>query len=122
MTYRFNPFTGKLDRVDRSPWVNVSDSIAATSSKTVDTFASSAFESLKYMITVFNTDNTDYKTLELSVLNNNGNYKESVSGRLRGGPLSIDVDTNNNAGTFELVITNNNTYEVEVRLSRLLLV
>jgi len=122
MTWGFNPFTGQLDKVGSSPWIEVSDSIPASSSKTVDSILNSSFESIKYLFTAFNSTNSAYESLEINVLNNGGSYKETISGKLKAGGLNIDIDTNNNSGTFELIITNNESFEVQARLARLLLV
>jgi len=126
MSWRFNPFTGQLDKVvtggaGSSVWDTISSSVTASSTGVVDSVANGMFQSLKYIITVFNDANTAYRTFELNVLNNNGSYKDTVSHRLQAGGLSLNVNTVNNAGTLELQITNNELYDVQVEIGRLVL-
>jgi len=127
MSWNYNPFTGQLDKVGTggpgsvSPWVTVSDTVVATSTGAVDSIANASFYALKYIITIYNDANTAYRTFEYNVLNNNGSYKDTLNHNLKAGGLSVDVDSVNNAGTFELQITNNESYDVNIELAKLVL-
>lgn len=121
MRWQFNPFTGNLDRVGKSIWEKLSNTVSATSTGVIDTVDNGSFQSLKYIVTVYNQANTAYRSFEFSVLNNNGSYKETLSNRLQSGGLNIDVDSVNNGGTYEFQITNNESYEVSVELAKLVL-
>lgn len=124
MSLRYNPFTGTLDLVGGTSaniWEKVSSTVPALNTVAVDTLANTEFKSLKYIITTYNETNSAYRSIELSVLNNNGSYRETRSHRLQVGGLSVAIDTFNNAGTFELRITNNESYDVQVEIGRLVL-
>jgi hypothetical protein len=121
MSWTYNPFTGKLDKKNKSLWEKLSSTVDAASTGVVDAVENGSFESLKYIVTVFNQANTAYRSFEFNVLNNNGAYKETVSHRLNGGNLSVRIDSVNNSGSCELQITNNESYEVNVELAKLVL-
>lgn len=122
MSYRYNAFTGTLDRVaTQGAGGNVekiSDVVPATSSKVVDSVANSSFQSLNYTITAYNDINTQYRFFEMRVLNNSGNYLEDRSNRINAG-LDLRHNINNNSGTFELELINNEAFQANVEISRL---
>lgn len=126
MSFVYNPFTGNLDDIGAggsgapSPWLRFGSSVTQSSTGVVDSVANTSFQALKYIISVFNEANTSYQSFEYNVLNNNGSYKETRSHRLNAG-INIRVNTNNNAGTFELQIQNNETFDVQVEIGRLVL-
>lgn len=124
MSLRYNPFTGNLDLIGsgQAPvWDKVSSSAIGSSTSVVDSIPNTDFRSLKYIVTVFNDANTAYKSFELNVLNDSGSYLETRSHRLRAGDLNMAIGTVNNAGTFELQITNNESFDVQVEIGRLVL-
>lgn len=121
---RYNPFTGKLDLIGAgagsvSPWVRSGSSVAGSGTSVVDSVDNSLFKALKYFITVFNDAELAYESFELSVLNNNGSYRETRSNRILDNRADVGFSSNNNAGTFELAVTNNETFNVQVELARL---
>lgn len=125
MSFDYNPFTGNLDSIGpgggaTSPWQTIGFVAPGSSTSVVDSLANNSFQTIKYIIGFFNESLDSYKTVELSVLNNDGNYLESRSNRLGAG-LDARIVTNNNAGTFELQIQNNETFDVSVTLARLAL-
>ena len=125
MSFQYNPLTGRLDIVgaggsSTTIWERVSDTVSSSSTETVDSVANASFQSLKYIVTAFNDANTTYGSFEFNVLNNNGSYLDTVSHRLRSG-LNIAVNSVNNAGTFELQITNNESFDLNIELAKLVL-
>lgn len=122
MSIKFNPFTGNLDLVGGSDttWSKLSNTIPSSSVSVVDSISNNDFESLKYIVTIFNKANSAYRSFEFSILNNNGSYKDVLSHKIKSG-ASVSVDTNNNAGTLELKITNNESFDLQVELAKLIL-
>ena len=123
MTMRFNPFTGTMDFIgDKSPdaWSCVDDTIAASTTEVVDSVANTAFEALKYIVTVYNSANSAYESFEFNILNNGGSYKDTLTNKLRSG-LNVGVNSVNNSGTFELQITNSESFSLDIKLAKLIL-
>ena len=124
MSLKFNPFTGNLDFIgDKSQdnWSCITDTIAASSTGVVDSVANTSFEALKYIVSVYNSANSAYKTFEFNVLNNGGSYKDTLTNKLKSG-LDVSVNTVNNSGTFELQITNSESFILNVKLAKLILI
>ena len=122
MGFRYNPFTGKLDRISSEGlWDSLSDSVNASSTKAIDTIANTSFKSLKYIIAIFNEANNAYNTFELTVLNENGSYRESLSNKIKTSGFNLRVNTVNNAGNFELQIENNESFPATIELAKLVL-
>jgi hypothetical protein len=127
MSFVFNPFTINLDRVNPSSggpssiWDSITANISASSTGVIDTVGNGSFKSLKYIVSVFNGANNSFKTLEIDILNEGSTYKETVFGRLRSGSSDIEVTTVNNAGSMELRLTNNESFDLTVSAGRLVL-
>lgn len=125
MSFIYNPFTGNLDFVCQSgadsAWDRVSSTVNSTSSLVVDSVSNALFQSIKFHVAIFNQANTSYRSFELNVLNNNGNYKETKSNKITGNGPNISISVVNNAGTLELQVTNNESYNLNVEIGRLIL-
>ncbi len=118
-----NPFEGSFDAVTRPSqnlWVRVTDSVTATNNKVIDTVSLTSFTSIKYIISARNKTNNVAKYLELSVNYNQSSLKDTVSAKINGG-LSMNVDANSNAGNLELDITNNESFDIDLEVAKLVL-
>ena len=124
MGWQYNPFTGELDKVGStsasSPWDLINATALALSTTTVDSFNDNLFRAIKYHVVAYNNIESKFRTFEINILNENGTYKESISGRI--GSVNFSVETFNNAGTFELQINNPNSYDIFFKLGRLILI
>ena len=119
---RFNPFTGTLDYTGGGgAWEKASSTVTASSTGVIDTVANTAFESLKYIISIFNSANTSYRSLEISILNANGGYKETRNARLQDNGPNVAINTINNAGNLELQVVNNESYDIQVTIGKITL-
>lgn len=127
MSFKFNPITGTLDLVNATGgtttqvWSRISSTVNALNASTVDSIANTSFKSLKYIVTIFNDANTSYRSFEYSVLNDNGSYKETKTHKLSASGPNVQISTFNNAGNFELIINNNEAFNVQVEIGRLVL-
>lgn len=123
MAFKFNPFTGNFDIVKASTgtsvWIKDNQTVSASSSLVYDTVALTAFNHLEYYISYENPTG-EVKSLNLSLINDNGSLREKVSGKL-GANLDVDITTAVNAGNMELTITNNEVVDVDIATAKLTL-
>jgi hypothetical protein len=124
MGWQYNPFTGELDRVGLSasgsnPWVLIEATAFANATTTIDTINNNDFESTLYHAVAYNKAESVFRSFDISVLNNNGSYQESVKGLL--GFFNLSIITINNTGSFELQVNNPNAYDITLTLGRLIL-
>lgn len=87
----------------------------------VDSKPNAGFQSIDYLVTVYNVSNSAYKAFNVKILNANGAYNRSVSNRLNNSGPNISTAYVNNAGTFEFQITNNEAYDIEVSIASFVL-
>lgn len=127
MGYVWNPITGELDRVGQSggpggssPWSTISDTVAASSTRVVDTISLSNFNSSIYEITIYNTTQSVARTFKLVVNNANGALKDQLTNKV-GSSINYDIDAISSGGNFELTITNNESYNLSVSIAKLAL-
>lgn len=123
MAFKFNPFTGTFDIVNNaassSVWETLSGTANASSTLVFDTIDLTSFNHLEYIINYEDPSN-NRKSVSITVVNNNGTIKDTVSRRL-GANLNIDVVTNINGGDFELQFINNEAFAIDVSTAKLLL-
>lgn len=121
MAFKFNPFTGNfdIDTSSGSVWEKNTGTANASSTLIFDTIALTNFNHLEYIINYEDPSN-NRKSVSLTVVNNNGTIKETVSRRL-GANLDIDVETDVSGGNFELKFINNEAFDIDVSTAKLLL-
>lgn len=123
--FKFNPFTGNFDITETgvagsSIWTKVTGTVSGSSSSVIDTVDLTSFTSIKYIISARNKPNSAAKYLELSVNYNQSSLSDSVSGKINNG-LSMNVDANLVGGNLELDITNNETFDIDLDIAKLVL-
>jgi len=116
MSWKYNPFTGQLDRVDPSLWAHVSDTVTASATKVVDTVALADFKSIEYFVNVNNDANDKSKSFTLRVVNLNTSLKDSLFGKI--GSASMAIDAIINGGNMDIEITNNEIFDLGVSLTK----
>jgi hypothetical protein len=79
----------------------------------IDTTLLSTFSRLDYIINMKDNPTTVTKSLKLTVQNNAGSLKDSVSERL-GGPINAAVNVTDDAVDAMIEVTNNEAYDIEV--------
>ena len=122
MAFKFNPFTGNFDLIQPggdTVWVKDSDTVTASTTLIYDTIDLTTFNHLEYIINYEDTSN-NRKSLKLSVINDNGTIEETVYSLL-GSAMDVDVETDINAGNFELKFINNEAFDVDISTARLTL-
>lgn len=108
-------FTG-LPSHRRNVWTQIEGTIAALgSSVVIDTLLLTEFDSMKYEMTFKGATQDDVRSLHMDVLLRTGAITEKVYGRL--GPLKIELDTNINGSSFELLATNPENFAVDYCLT-----
>lgn len=124
MSFVYNPFTLKLDKVTSSSssslWDSISSTATASSTTVVDSIIDGNFKTAKYIASIFNVANNSFKTLEIDILNEGGAYKETVFSRLRSGNSDIEISTVQNAGSMDLTIVNNESFDLTFSAGRLI--
>jgi len=102
-----------------SQWKLIEDTISASSSKTIDTVVLSNFKSIKYIITVLSTAESKIVGEELLLVYNGSTLTDTVYGKVGLG-ISFDLDANIDGSNMEIDFTNNESFDVEAKLMRLI--
>jgi hypothetical protein len=122
MGWRFNPFTGELDKVGAgggsvtTPLQDFSATVPAGATVTIFSDDYTLFSGSKIYFTSRNVLNTKYKTYDVTVTRNNSDLSDMVS---RVGKFDLTVLIQLNAGNIELVVTNNESFEATIQGYRL---
>lgn len=119
MSFLFNPLTGELDAVNPT-WSVIPNNAGASSTTILDQINISNFIVAKYIVAIRDDTNNNTVSFELTVNNNNGTLKDSISSRLGSG-INYAISADNNAGTMEINLINNETNIVTVNMARLTL-
>ena len=102
-----------------SLWKDVNDTVPASSTKVVDSIPVANFVNLDYKCTVFNQPNSVTKAFDLKVIYDGSILKDVLFGKV-GSIINYDINVNLNAGNMEISITNNESYDLDVSLGRLI--
>ena len=97
-------------------WNKGKDTISASAAKVVDSIPLTKFRSLKYMISFSNLAETQTKSLELTVRKESSDVNDTIYARF--GRMDIAIDSQVNAGNFELLMTNSESFNVELKFLR----
>jgi hypothetical protein len=122
MGWRFNPFTANFDFVDTTTaqanvWERFSGTVTASTSSNVDTIALTNFNSVKYIISLYNSTNNEVKQLEIGVANHTTSVKDTLYGKVKGS-LDIDINSNLVGSNFELEFINNETFDIDYTIAK----
>lgn len=115
--------SGQKIQVDQflvGSWNKLSDTVPALASKNIDSVDLADFNSLDYIITIFNDTENVARRFQVSAIREGGTIKDEIFGRM--GSLSnilVNVDTSGSVANIEIV--NNNSYELSVSFAKLLL-
>jgi len=117
----FNPMTVEFDNVLRSPIQNKKTIILGANVETeVESITFGDFISLKYFLSVESVDQTKQRYYELTVTKDNTDLKDSVGNRVNKG-INLDLDPRIDGSNFELIITNNESFDVTLCYTRMTL-
>lgn len=100
-------------------WEEVTDTVSASSSKVVDTVALADFSAIEYKVTLFNTANNKTKKFTLDVVYENSAVSDTLYAK-RGSALNYGIAAAINGSNMEITVTNNEAYDLEVSLGRLI--
>lgn len=116
MSFTFNPFTGNFDKVVRSTnqQTVATDTIDALTSKVIDTIPLVDFNSLIYDY-VFE-GNAQSRAFKNTVVLDDGSVFDQVYGRL--GRLQLSYDVNINGASVEILVTNPNSFDINVSFTK----
>lgn len=96
----------------------ISDTVAASSVKIIDTISTSTTKSVKWFLTVTNTNTNDRQTSEVLAQHRNGSSPSYNRFGLIGDSIDLSVDVLINASNLELEITNNETDDISISARR----
>jgi hypothetical protein len=103
-------------------WSQVPGSVPASSTVIIDSTPMSEFIGLDYIFTIWSDDKTKVRSGYMRVIRATAtSTKESVHGKLRQGSLSVEVNMTVVSGEARLEITNNESFNLNVEVARLLL-
>lgn len=101
-----------------SLWEEFNRTITPGSTVIVDTFTMLSFKQVEYIVNFKDTTSSKEKSLKLSVIKDDGSLKDTVYARM-GSAISLDVNTNINGANYELKVTNNEAFSVDMYFARL---
>lgn len=103
-------------------WTQVPGAVPASSTVVLDTTAMTDFIGLDYIFTIWSDDKTKVRSGYMRVIRATAtSTKESVHGKLRQGSLDVGIDVVVVSGEARLQLTNNESFNVNVEVARLLL-
>ena len=102
----------------RQLWAKKEETVLATSSKVVDLLALSSFSKLEYIVEYRDTTSSKTKTLKMAVTNGDTEVCDSVYAK-QGDPMDIAITARRTASNFELEITNNEAFDIDLSFARL---
>ena len=100
-------------------WTKFSDTVNLSSSKVIDSITLGDFNAVKYIITLYNTNEGKSRNFEITVVNSGGTLKDVVTNKL-GSNFNYSVTATVNAGKMDLTLFNNENFNLEVNVGRLL--
>ena len=100
-------------------WTKFTDVVTLSSSKVIDSIVLANFNAVKYIITLYNTAQGESRYFEMVVVNQGGTLKDSVVAKL-GSSLNYSINTTVNAGSMELTLFNNEAFNLDVSIGRLI--
>lgn len=98
--------------------VKKEDVVSASSTKVVDTIALAKFKRAEYSLYYFSQSNNKTKTLKLVVVQTDSGLKDQLFAK-GGNLLDIGITATINGSNFELTIINNESFVVDLVLTRL---
>jgi hypothetical protein len=99
-------------------WEEYRRTLPPSSTTIVDTFAMSSFQACEYIVNYEDTTSNKKRGLKLSVIKDDGSLKETVYS-IRGSAISLTLFTNINGSDYELKVTNNEAFTVDMYFARL---
>ena len=106
--------------VANSIWKKISNTVAASSTGTIDQISINDFNTVKYIVSIRDNTNNKTTTVEITVKNQNGSLVDTVFGKLSGG-INYSLVATNDAGIMKLNLTNNELVSLDVTMARLTL-
>lgn len=95
------------------------DLIPTLSTKTIDSQDLNSFFSIQYKVTIYKETQNLERTFSLTVLKSGSDVNDQLYARTGNGDLSVSVVIN--SGNAELQITNNESFDVNVKYTKLIL-
>lgn len=113
-------FQTGLPRLKNQVWTQVDGTLTALQANAViDSLFLSEFDHLKYIMSFKGSTQDDVRTLQMTVQQKDGAIVEQVYNKM--GTIKIDLVTNINGSSFELLATNTENFAVEYCLTVLTL-
>ena len=103
---------------DNSIWEGVEDIVNASSSKIIDSIPFATFKAARHIITIYNKANNVYKTFDVASSKKGGDVRDSVYNKV-GGSIDYQINVNLNAGNVEFEIVNNESFNLNVSIGKL---
>ena len=99
------------------PWIKKNTTVAAQSTKIVDSIPVAKFSRAEYVVSYKNAINDKKKSLKLSAEIQGSEVFDSVYARL--GDLDVGINTLITGSNMELKVTNNELFLIDVKFARL---
>jgi hypothetical protein len=103
-----------------SLWIKTQKNIVAGDEIVVDAIRMASFRSLKYILCCYNKNQDKTKFLEMSVINESDNIRDSICAKI-GSVINLEITAEKVLGFFNLKIKNNESYDVKIDFAKLIL-
>lgn len=100
-------------------WKRLKSTAIGSSTTAVDTIALAKFSTAKYVLSLYNTTEVNFRTVEMNVLNDGTVVRDTLLNKLFNKPMNIKINAELNGSNMELNIENNETFNIEVVVARL---
>jgi hypothetical protein len=98
-------------------WSTDSKEVTALSSLVIDSYTLTNFLGAKYIFTVYNITENKTRMFELNIVYNDSSLKDQICASM-GGSINYGVSVINNSGVLNLIIQNNEAYNLKVNLAK----
>lgn len=127
MSFKYNPFTGNFDIVDKgggggSPSIGeiLTGQILSSENKIIDQNLISSCFNIAYTISIYNITQNKYKSLNVSITNKTTDVDFQIFNK-SGDSISIEVDSIVNSPNIELLIKNNSGFTLDYKILKIII-
>lgn len=99
----------------------ITDTVNGSATKVVDSIALAQLCAIQYWVCLYNETENKYKTFQLFAKKKSSTQVGDILRGKSGGPIDLDVFFNINGVNAELSFVNNESYNVEVDIKKIVL-
>lgn len=101
-------------------WKKFKKTAVQSATTAVDTIALAKFSTAKYILNLYNIDEVNFRTVEITVLNDGTILRDTLINKMFNKGMNVDINSDLIGSNMELRIINNETFNIEVELARVI--